>query len=185
MSYFQINGIDCIHPDAIRLEPSYPFSMGWYGKVNSMHLYRGRRPSECHLLVSRSTLDAINEESGTHTVSILNTQGTSVVATNHWTVTHVEAIGQTDAPNQTFYIILKDPRHMLTTVAKTPASVIANTWEEEIWPSNSTYTYQQVLEQYWSMMPTFNKVNSSSCPTLAYPRGSYAETDCCQGETLC
>lgn len=184
MAFFQIDGNYCIDPKAIRLEPLHPFSLGWFGKVNAMHLYRGKRPSECHLLIDKTTLDSLNTVNGSHTIDISLLGDKVDLSTKHWTITHVEAIGQQDVAGQIFYIILKDPRHMVSTVAKTPPQVIANTWEEELWPNSSTYTYQQVLEKYWELMPSFSKANSVACPQLATVPASYAENIWCEGETV-
>jgi hypothetical protein len=136
------------------------------------------------LLVDKETLDTLGAATATHTVSLSLNGTTDDLVTGFWTITHIEAIGQKDIPGQVFYIILKDPRHMISTVAKTPAQVIASTWEEELWPNNSTYTYQQVLQQYWDLMPAFNRANSVTCPVLASTPVSFAENIWCEGETV-
>lgn len=184
MAYFKIDNLACVDPLAVQYEPIARYSLGYFSKANSMHLYRGERPSECHLIVERSVIDSIGVNTGPHTIDIYDSQGILVISTGQWSVTDVEAIGQDNSDSQLFFVTLKDPRHMATTVGKTPASVIANTWEEELWPSNSTYTYQQVLEQYWALLPAFNKAGSTVCPTLAAIPSSYAENIWCEGETV-
>ncbi len=184
MAYFKIDNLACVDPLAVQYEPIARYSLGYFSKANSMHLYRGERPSECYLIVEKSTLDSIGANAGPHDIDVYDSQNTLTVSTGHWSVTDVEAIGQDSSDSQLFFVTLKDPRHMATTVGKTPANVIANTWEEELWPNNSTYTYQQVLEQYWALLPAFNKASSSTCPTLAVAPSSYAENIWCEGETV-
>lgn len=184
MPYIKIDNNDSVNPSAVRLEPLNRYPLGYLGNAGSIHLYRGERPSEAFLLLTSQVLTAINANVGPHQIDIFNDDDTLALSTDFWSVTDVEAVTQATGNDQLFFVTLKDPRHMTTTVGKTPAAVIANTWEEEIWPSNSTYTYQQVLSEYWSLLPSFNKASSGTCPTLGYTPVSYAENIWCEGETV-
>lgn len=177
MAYFRVGGIggnplrDCVDPSQIKLEPSHPFSMGWFGKCNAMHLYRGERPSECHLIVTKETLDAMNPTTATyHQVEV--SDGRETILTQRWMIDQVEAIGQTESNDQLFYLSLKDVRHSKDFVESTHTSVVTFTWEEyqaKGWPvDDTTAGWSNVIGWLYQAIPSILRANSGATPPLPF-----------------
>ncbi len=187
MAYFRVGSslLDCVDPSAIQLSPDHPFSMGWFGKCNSMHLYRGERPSECHLIVTKETLDSLNPTTATyHQVEV--SDGRQTLLTQRWIIDQVEAIGQTESNDQLFYIRLKDVRHSADFTEATPASVVTQTWEEYYgngWPVDGTASWVNVIDYFYQEIPSILRANSTATPSLPFTPASRPKNIVCEGES--
>lgn len=177
MAFFRVGGIggnplrDCVDPRQIRLDPDHPFAMGWVGKCNSMHLYRGERPSECHLIVTKETLDSLNPTTATyHQVEV--SDGTETILTQRWMIDQVESIGQVSTDDQLFYLSLKDVRHSKDFIESTHTSVVAFTWEEyqsKGWPiDDTTANWVNVIGWLYQAIPSILRANSPATPALPF-----------------
>lgn len=192
MAFFKIGGIggnplrDCVDPSQIKLEPSHPFAMGWVGKCNSMHLYRGERPSECHLLITKETLDSLNPTTATyHQIEV--SDGRQTISTQRWIIEQVEAIGQTISNDQLYYISLRDVRFSKDFVETTHTSIVTFTWEEyqsKGWPvDDTTAGWSNVIGWLYQSIPSILRANSSATPSLPFTPASRPKNIRLDGES--
>lgn len=192
MAFFKVGGIggnplrECVDPRSIRLDPDRPFAMGWVGKCNSMHFFRHERPSECHLLVTKETLDSLNPTTATyHQVEV--SDGTETILTQRWRLDQVEAIGQVESGDQVFYISMKDVRFSRDFVETTHTSVVTFTWEEyqsKGWPVDDTSAgWSNVIGWYYQAIPSILRANSTSTPSLPFTPASIPKNIRCDGES--
>lgn len=186
MSYFRVGSTtlyDCVDPSAIALEPLHPFSMRFFGMLNSMILTRGDKPGECHLLLTKSVLDAL-VPTGTTIFKIEVSDGTNTITTEGWLLEHVEAITQATDDNQLYYVCFRDVRAANHRLAYTPASVIGDTWEEKEdgWPSDATPTWATVIDAYFQSIPSALRMSSSSTPSLPFTPASTPRNIVCHGD---
>lgn len=171
VAMFAIDGYPC--PSARNLyearnESFWPLYK--WSKVNSVWNFRGRRPGEAHLLITKTTKDALTI-GGTHTITITHDSGTTDL--DGWIIFNIEAIESYSATNQLWYVELKDPR-----------AIGENTSVDDSWTyltdannyqDTSTMDWQTVANEIWDILPTEAKAGSASCPTFATAPSSMAE----------
>ena len=171
VAMFAIDGYAC--PSAKNLYEARPESF-WplykWNKVNSVWNFRGRRSGEAHLLVLKSTMDAISM-SGTHTITITHDSGTTDL--EDWIIYHAEAIASNSDSNQLWYVELRDPRKVgeLTSVDDSWTLLEdANNYQD-----TSTLTWQNAATALWDELPAAAQGASTTCPTFATSPSSKAE----------
>jgi hypothetical protein len=176
---FYIDNVPCIDPRSMWGSLT---QMNWplhnHTGANGVFCYRGRRPSEAHLLVPKSYVDSM-DASAAHTIRIDYDGG--VLNLPGWYVYKCEAAshGDNSNANQIFYMQLRDARQIgentvfALATANISGTIRQDTTSGETQPS--TVDWQDTLQDLWGMMPALAKAASTPVPTLQTSPASKAE----------
>jgi hypothetical protein len=146
---------------------------------NCVRLFRGK-PSEAHLLINKTTRDALNM-GGANTVRIITDSGTVLTSTMY--IHKLDAVNQGTDSNQCWYIELRDARSIadLTYIDITPTAIL-NTHRLIDGTQPAAVTWQAVLNALWAVLPSAAQATTGgTCPTLGYTPVSNSENIALEG----
>ena len=170
--YFTVNGEIC--PDARNLyqpRDEQIFALDYWERCNGIWNYRNR-PGEAHLLVTADVRDDIAGFTGPVTITIVD-ENTGTTTLLGWTVVKCENTEASYDGNEIYYCMLKDRRWIANQVRVSDSySLLEDAHDYGI---TGTMTWQEVLNQLWTLMPSNAVGASATCPTLATTPSSYAE----------
>lgn len=159
---WKIGGYRALHPQPFaETAAQQGWPMLWHGKVNSVSCPRGRRYGEAHFLISQDTLDELDKTAALN-ITCEHENGTTTLA-GYYVISTQAITKSTDKPAH--WVTLADRRWILEKVAcqrRFNLRKDASNWVTSTLNGGTPYTWQQVLQSLWSLLPSA----AGSCPTL-------------------
>ena len=177
--FIKIGGLDVLSPrDLADAAAQQGFPADFWGRANSIHVKIGFEPGVAHLVVPRTTMDALNVNELHSIVWTMNRAGTSHTNTyNRWTICDARAVGIDGDDKAAYLLTLLDNRarmkkskvinksYNVSTPDQYGVSLFSRYWLEDTLKTSSTFwTWQEMLADVWGDLPTA----AGAVPTLPW-----------------